>query len=249
MTGPFWINEDDPSLAFPPAEFALAEPNGLLAVGGDLSPERLIKAYRHGIFPWFNEDQPILWWSPNPRAVLFPERLHVSRSLRKFLTRHPFEITVDRDFEAVLEACAAPRRHDPGTWITPAMHRAYLQLHRMGLAHSVEAWQGDRLVGGLYGVALGRVFFGESMFSRATNASKVAFVHLVSHLRRLQYTLIDCQVSSAHLHSLGAVDIRRSVFIELLRRHADTPPDVAAWQTEWLARPQLRAGVSPEGAT
>lgn len=240
MTGPFWINEDAPNQAFPPVELALDEPNGLLAVGGDLSPARLINAYHHGIFPWFNEDQPILWWSPDPRAVLFPEHLHVSRSLRRLIKKEPFRITLDRDFEGVLRACAAPRRHEPGTWITAGMHDAYLKLHRMGVAHSVEAWQEGKLVGGLYGVAIGRVFFGESMFSRATNASKVAFVYLVEQLQRWRYTLIDCQVSSAHLHSLGAVDIKRDVFIGLLQRHVDAAAHSSSWQGTAISAPPER---------
>lgn len=237
MTGPFWINEDAPNQAFPPVELALDEPNGLLAVGGDLSPARLINAYRHGIFPWFNENQPILWWSPDPRAVLFPEHLHVSRSLRRLIKKEPFKITLDRDFEGVLRACAEPRRHEPGTWITAGMRDAYLKLHGMGAAHSVEAWQEGKLVGGLYGVAIGRVFFGESMFSRATNASKVAFVYLVEQLQRWRYTLIDCQVSSAHLHSLGAVDIKRDVFIGLLQRHVDSAAHSSAWQDTAISAP------------
>ncbi len=240
MTGPFWISDDDSNQAFPPVELALDEPNGLLAVGGDLSPARLVGAYRHGIFPWFNADQPILWWCPDPRAVLFPEHLHISRSLAKLIKKKPFHITVDRDFEAVLRGCAAPRPYETGTWITPDMHQAYLKLHHMGFAHSVEAWQEGRLVGGLYGVAIGRVFFGESMFSRVNNASKVAFTYLVDQLKAWRYTLIDCQVSSAHLHTLGAVDIKRDIFIGLLRRHIDATVYPSAWQTGTISTPTNR---------
>ncbi len=230
MTGPFWINENDPSLAFPPVELALDEPNGLLAVGGDLTPERLFNAYQHGIFPWFNDEQPILWWSPNPRAVLFPDQLHVSRSLKKQINKLQFEISLDQDFEGVLKACAAPRKGESGTWITSEMHNAYMKLHQLGIAHSVEAWQQEELVGGLYGIGIGRVFFGESMFSRATNASKVAFVYLVKQLQQWNYALIDCQVSSAHLKSLGAIDIERREFIELLARHINRSNTKSHWR-------------------
>ena len=202
----------------------------MLAVGGDLSPARLINAYHHGIFPWFNDDQPILWWSPNPRAVLFPERLHISHSLKKVLGKKNFKITLDQNFEAVIQACAAPRREGSGTWITPEMYHAYVKLHRMGLAHSVEAWQKGKLVGGLYGVSLGRVFFGESMFSRVSNASKVAFVYLVKQLQQWQYALIDCQVSSEHLKRLGATDIKRKQFIELLAQNINLPNTNSHWQ-------------------
>jgi leucyl/phenylalanyl-tRNA--protein transferase len=244
VTGPFWINEDDPSSVFPPVELALEEPNGLLAVGGDLSPARLIHAYRHGIFPWFNDDQPILWWSPDPRAILLPEQLHISRSMRKLLRKSPFAITLDQDFEGVLRACAAPRRDEAGTWITPDMHQAYLKLHHMGVAHSVEAWQGERLVGGLYGVAIGAVFFGESMFSRVSNASKLAFIHLVRQLQHWGYGCIDCQVSSEHLHSLGAINIRRIEFIRLLRDFIDRKVGSNAWQQSDLVSPANRSTAS-----
>ena len=229
MTGPFWINDNDPSLDFPPVDLALDDPNGLLAVGGDLSPSRLISAYCHGVFPWYNDDQPILWWSPNPRAVLFPDQLHISRSLKKQINKSGLDITLDQDFEAVLRACAAPRRDGPGTWITAEMHEAYLKLHQMGIAHSVETWQDGTLVGGLYGLSIGRIFFGESMFSRVNNASKIAFVFLVKQLQRWQFALIDCQVGSEHLRSLGATDIERGSFIELLKRHIDENGKTGAW--------------------
>lgn len=202
--------------SFPPVENALTEPNGLLAVGGDLSPHRLVEAYCKGIFPWFNEDEPIYWWSPDPRMVLFPAELKISRSLRKTLKKDHYQIRVDTQFEQVMQACAAPRQGQAGTWIHPQMVAAYTQLHELGLAHSVETWIDDKLVGGLYGVALGKVFFGESMFSRVTDASKIAFVHLVKQLQCWEFGLIDCQVRTQHLSSLGAREISRSDFGQAL---------------------------------
>ena len=220
-TGPFWLDPNDRSYAFPPVEYALNDPNGLLAVGGDLSPERILNAYRHGIFPWFNPGQPILWWSPDPRAVLFPEKLKVSRSLRRTIARNTFDVRFDTAFEKVIKACAeTPRQGQNGTWITGEMQQAYIRLHQMGHAHSAESWMGDELVGGLYGMHLGNVFFGESMFSRKTDASKVAFVHLVRKLREEGVVLIDCQVTTDHLLSLGAEEIPRCQFVELLQRYA-----------------------------
>lgn len=204
-----WLTSD---LSFPPPELALIEPNGLLALGGDLSCKRLIQAYSKGIFPWFNEDEPILWWSPDPRMVLFPAELKISRSLRKALQKHDYQISVDCSFDQVIAACAMPRRNQSGTWINPGMIKAYRELHRMGHAHSVETWIDGKLAGGLYGVALGRVFFGESMFSRTTNASKIAFVHLVKQLARWRFGIIDCQMKTAHLTSLGAREIPRRQF-------------------------------------
>ncbi len=229
MHGPFWIDDHDDITRFPPVELALKQPNGLLAVGGDLSPERLLAAYRQSIFPWYSEGQPILWWSPDPRAVLFPADLHVSRSLRKKLRKRALEITLDRAFEEVVAACAEPRSYEKETWISPEIHRAYTTLHRLGYAHSVEAWRDGRLVGGLYGVALGRIFFGESMFSRESDASKIAFVHLTRQLQRWGFVVIDCQVGSDHLRSLGAVDIPRREFLALLERHGGTPEPSAPW--------------------
>ncbi|HET9470014.1 MAG TPA: leucyl/phenylalanyl-tRNA--protein transferase, partial [Usitatibacter sp.] len=199
-----WLRGDEP---FPPVSKALRSPNGLLCAGGDLSPARLVEAYRHGIFPWFSEGDPILWWSPDPRMVLFPEELRVSRSLRKTLARGVYETRVDTAFRPVIEACAAPRDAHGGTWIVPGMVDAYTRLHALGIAHSVESWSGDVLVGGLYGLALGKVFFGESMFSRATDASKVALVRLAQRLRERQFRVIDCQQATAHLASLGAREI------------------------------------------
>ena len=201
---------------FPPVESALEEPNGLLAAGGDLSVERLTKAYQNGIFPWYEEGQPILWWSPNPRSVIFPEQLRVSRSLRKTLRKNRFQVTLDQDFEQVIRACSGPRIDSQGTWITPEMINAYVELHRQGLAHSVETWLDGKLVGGLYGISLGRVFFGESMFSWESDASKVAFAHLCRQLHDWQFGLIDCQVPNEHIKSLGSVEIPLTEFKKLL---------------------------------
>lgn len=213
-----WLDPDDEVTPFPPVDHALAEPNGLLAVGGALSPRRLEMAYAHGIFPWFSEGQPVLWWSPDPRAVIVPGRLRVTRSLRKRLRNGGFFVTLDTAFERVMRACARPRRGQPGTWITAEMLRAYLRLHELGLAHSVEVWQHGHLRGGLYGVAIGRVFFGESMFSSVPDASKVALVWLVGQLWRWRYRLVDCQVASEHLSSLGAVLMGRREFSEVLQQ-------------------------------
>lgn len=201
---------------FPPVNKALESPNGLLAAGGDLSPHRILTAYRNGIFPWYNADEPILWWSPNPRCVLFPDEIHISRSLRKTLRRGQFQVTFDQSFSQVIDACASPRQYSEDTWIGRDIKTAYLSLHHMGVAHSVEVWEQGELVGGLYGLAMGRVFFGESMFSRRTNASKIGFAHLVEHLKNWGYDLIDCQVYNDHLASLGAREIPRDEFILLL---------------------------------
>jgi len=235
--GPFWIHPTDTSLAFPDVSLALREPDGLLAVGGDLAPDRILAGYRKGIFPWYSDDQPILWWSPDPRTVLFPERFKVSRSLRKTLRKGRFTVTMDQAFEQVIRGCAAPRRSGSGTWITRDMAAAYTALHHQGYAHSVECWLDGRLAGGMYGVAIGRIFFGESMFSRVTDASKVAFAYLARQLFAWNFALIDCQVHSAHLASLGAEQITRRDFTACLetwcargdRRHAwRLDPDLAA---------------------
>ena len=218
-----------PTAPFPDPALAETEPNGLLAVGGDLSPQRLRSAYRLGIFPWYGAGQPILWWSPDPRLVLFPDRLRISRSLRKTLRRGEFTVSLDRDFGAVIRACAAPRADAGGTWIVPAMARAYERLHVLGLAHSAEAWQGDELAGGLYGVAMGRVFFGESMFSRASDASKVALAYLARCLSAWGYALIDCQVYTSHLASLGAIEMPRAEFQRRLAEAIDQPVAGHAW--------------------
>ncbi len=229
-----WLRGDAP---FPPVSKALASPNGLLCAGGDLSPERIVEAYSRGIFPWFSEGDPILWWSPDPRMVLFPEELRVSRSLRKAVARGTYEVRVDTAFGEVMRQCAAPRDGHAGTWIVPEMIVAYSALHERGIAHSVESWREGQLAGGLYGVALGKVFFGESMFSRAPDASKVALVHLVERLRAADYRVIDCQQATAHLASLGAREIPRSAFAQLLRESIQYPPSGERWRGNRAAGP------------
>ena len=207
---------DDDSVPFPPVGRALREPNGLLAIGGNLGPRRLLQAYSAGIFPWFAAGEPILWWAPQPRCVLFPGDFHVSRSLRRTLNRGTFEVTRDRDFAGVIRACAAPRRGSPGTWIVDSMIDAYIELHRLGHATSCECWRDGQLAGGIYGVQLGRVFFGESMFSRVNDASKVALLEIA---RSPDVELIDCQLDNPHLLRLGATRIPRERFGALLARH------------------------------
>lgn len=244
MRSPFWLNTDYPEY-FPDVSLALRDPDGLLAIGGDLSPARLVAAYSQGIFPWYSDGQPILWWSPDPRTVLRPEALRISRSLRKTLRRGQFRISLDTRFAEVLDACAAPRADGAGTWITAEMKAAYLRLHELGIAHSVECWEAERLVGGLYGLALGRVFFGESMFARVSDASKVAFVHLVRQLQRWDFTLIDCQVDSDHLRSLGAAPIDRAAFTARLAascpRTLAEVHDAGPWRLEAELVAQIQA--------
>jgi leucyl/phenylalanyl-tRNA--protein transferase len=223
------IQSLQPTEDFPPTSEALDYPNGLLAVGGDLTPERLLSAYGRGIFPWFEAPQPVLWWTPDPRSVLFPDDLHISRSLRKTLRRDAFELTVDRQFNRVIRACAEAREAGPGTWIDDAMIDAYTTLHRMGYAHSVEVAEDGELVGGLYGVAIGSAFFGESMFSRRTDASKVALVALVHLLKSAGFKLIDCQVESAHLNTLGASNISRLDFEHWLAQTRNEEPTGNVW--------------------
>lgn len=228
------------SLEFPATDEALSYPNGLLAVGGDLSVERLLCAYRHGIFPWYEEPQPILWWSPDPRSVLYPNEMRISRSLRRSFRRNGFRITADRAFHRVLAGCAAPRASQRGTWITNAMGRAYMGLHREGHAHSIEIWdRQDRLIGGLYGVAQGKVFFGESMFSDVSDASKTALVALQLLLAEHHLELIDCQVESEHLNSMGARNIPRLDFEQYLA-HTQTQVSPAG---PWLL--DINAGELP----
>jgi len=217
-----WLTDE---LAFPDPESALKEPNGLLAVGGDLSVERLLVAYRHGIFPWYSNNEPILWWSPDPRAVIIPGQLHISKSLQKTLDKKRFTVTFDQAFVEVIEACSLPRqtKKDPyqsGTWITTAMKQAYTNLHKTGYAHSVECWKDNELVGGMYGVILGQCFFGESMFSTVTDASKVVMVELDKYLQKNNFKVLDCQVNSAHIQSMGAIEIPRKQFIQWLDRYA-----------------------------
>ncbi|MEJ0100563.1 MAG: leucyl/phenylalanyl-tRNA--protein transferase [Pseudomonadota bacterium] len=218
MKGLTWLAPGDPPASFPPVDAALDEPQGLLAAGGDLAPERLREAYRRGIFPWYSPGEPVLWWSPDPREVLFPGEMHVSRSLQRTLRRQTFRVTEDRDFAAVVASCATARGPGTGTWITAEMQAAYLELHRQGVAHSIEVWAGDELAGGLYGVASSRVFCGESMFSHRDDASKVALAWLAARCPERGIDLIDCQMPSPHLRSLGSRPLPRREFLEILAR-------------------------------
>ena len=224
-----FLDSNDP---FPPAELALQQPNGLLAAGADLSPARLLDAYAQGIFPWFGREDPLLWWSPDPRMVLYVRELRISRSLRRTIRSGRFHVTVDTAFPSVIEGCAEPRAGQDGTWITPEMHDAYCRLFEMGYAHSVEAWAGSRLTGGLYGVAIGRMFFGESMFSRQSDASKVAFVHMVAQFGRWGVPLIDCQMPTSHLASFGAREIPRSDFLDQVHELVRQPAPAAPWRLD-----------------
>lgn len=211
----------------------LAAEEGLLAVGGDLSEERLVKAYSMGIFPWYSENEPILWWSPDPRLVLFPDNLRISRSLRKLIKKGIFDLTMDTVFDRVIGECARiPRKHEKGTWIVEEMRNAYYRLHESGFAHSVEAWQAGRLVGGLYGISLGKSFFGESMFARTSNASKVAFVALVEYLKAMDFDMIDCQVTTEHLLNFGAREISRGRYLDILEKSLKSPTMQGKWSFE-----------------
>jgi leucyl/phenylalanyl-tRNA--protein transferase len=224
MSGIAWLQKTDPPEALPPTARALREPNGLLAVGGALTPDWLTHAYRHGVFPWYSAEQPILWWAPDPRAVLLPAEFRISRSLARSIRNRGYVTRIDTAFDSVVEACAGPRRGGAGTWITDEMREAYVELHRRGLAHSIEVWHEDRLVGGLYGVAMGRVFFGESMFTRERDGSKVALARLTQECLRLDVALIDCQLPSPHLASLGSRDLVRGEFEEQLAALVDAEP-------------------------
>lgn len=215
--------------AFPSPELALTDPNGLLAIGGDLRPDRLLTAYYNGIFPWFNAEDPILWWSPDPRAIFIPSQSHLSTSLRKFLKKQPWRITVNHAFTDVMAGCAQPRRKQAGTWISHEIQMAYRELHHNGHAHSIEVWLGERLIGGLYGLAIGQVFCGESMFHRETNASKAAMAALQQHLLKMGFKLIDAQVMNPHLESLGAQAIKRADFMALLAQLRDKDVSPEAW--------------------
>ena len=226
-----WLSINTP---FPPVVCSLRTPNGLLVAGGDLSPSRLLDAYRHGIFPWFNPGEPILWWSPDPRMVLFPGEFKISRSLAKVLRKKEYEICTDTAFEQVMRSCAALRSGHNGTWIHEDMIAAYCELHRIGYAHSVEVWAKDELVGGIYGVSIGRMFYGESMFSQVNNASKIALAHLARQLERWEYGMIDCQMKTSHLASLGAREIPRSEFIRKLQELVHCMPT-----TDWQFDPDL----------
>ena len=222
----FLLSEE---LIFPPVH--LASEGGLLAVGGDLSLERLLLAYGRGIFPWYAEGEPILWWSPDPRLILYPEEINVSRSLKRTLNKGMFRVTMDRAFDRVIHACARSRlQKGEATWLGRDMIQAYGRLHENGFAHSVEAWQGKELAGGLYGVSLGGCFFGESMFTSASNASKVAFVHLARHLSDWSFTLIDCQVTTGHLMRFGAQEVSRPVFLDLLKTALELPTRQGTWE-------------------
>ncbi len=226
---PVYALSDELSFPHP----SLATDDGLLAVGGDLSPERLVLAYSNGIFPWYSDDRPILWWSPSPRLVLFPDELHVGRSLRKAQRRAPYRLSLDESFEQVIRACAGvPRPGQHGTWITEDMQQAYIELHRRGIAHSVEAWDGDTLAGGVYGLGLGGVFFGESMFARKPDASKLAFVTLVQQLQRWGFSMIDCQVVTDHLLRFGAREIELPEFLERLEQGLEHPHRRGPWSFE-----------------
>ncbi len=243
-TGIAWLSASDPPDAFPPVAHALENPNGLLAAGGDLSAERLLTAYPRGIFPWYEDGQPILWWSPDPRAVLRPAELRVSRRLARTLRQGTLQCSADSAFDQVIANCAEPRRYGGGTWITAEMAAAYQALHRSGWCHSVEVWADDRLVGGIYGLAIGRVFFGESMFSRRRDASKIALAHLCAYLQQQDYVLLDCQDWSAHLQSLGATLIPRAEFVAQLQQFCQPQGTPGSWRepfAQFLHMPQCLA--------
>ena len=232
-----WLDPRDPDQLFPPTHLAMRDPNGLLAIGGDLTPRRLLRAYAQGIFPWYNPDEPILWWCPDPRAVLHPQELHVARSLRQAVRRSDYAVTLDHAFAEVMEACAGERHGSRGTWLGPDMKAAYQQLHTLGHCHSVEVWREGRLIGGLYGISLGRVFFGESMFSHADNASKIALYWLCEQLKAWHFELIDCQNNSAHLMSLGAHEIQRDTFLGQLANAVRLSAKSGPWRFD-IAAPQ-----------
>lgn len=240
-----WLEPGAADEPFPPPEMAWQEPNGLIAIGGDLSPRRLINAYQSGIFPWYNEGEPIYWWNPDPRAVLFPETIRITRSLRKSLRNKGYSIRFDTQFEKVIAACAAVREQE-GTWISPDMHKAYCQMHQLGRAHSVEVYNpADELVGGLYGIASGGVFSGESMFSVERDVSKMAFVALAWFAQDAGYALIDCQIENSHLTSLGAINIPRKDYLNILR---NAPlPTKAEWQFDNDAKTLSDWKPSPPG--
>lgn len=222
----YWLSDDE--LSFPAPQYA--DEDGILALGGDLSPQRLVLAYQHGIFPWYNEEDPIIWWAPNPRFVLYPSKLKVSKSMRQVLRRETFKITLDTDFEGVLRNCQQIKREgQAGTWITDEMFDSYVNLHHIGIAHSVEVWLGEELVGGLYGVSMGKCFYGESMFAKVSNASKAGFITLVKHLESLGYDLIDCQTETAHLKSLGGEFMSREAFSAYLDKNNQKETWVGKW--------------------
>ncbi len=228
-----WLDPSDPTATFPDIESALINPEGLLAAGGDLSETRLLNAYRNGIFPWYEDGQPILWWSPNPRGVLFTKNFKISSSLRRTLRKHNWTVTFDGDFKKTVMACAAPRSYARGTWITNEMTEAYCHLYQVGHAHSIELWdQQERLIGGIYGVMIGKMFYGESMFSFQTNASKVALAYLAMHMHHWGFPLLDCQLPSAHLASLGAESISRLKYIESMSPLCKSTPENFRWEQD-----------------
>ena len=222
-----WIGPDEP---FPPLHNAMEQPNGLLAAGGDLSSRRILDAYKKGIFPWYSKNQPILWWSPNPRLILYPDRIRISKSLRKSMKRS-YQITMDQSFSEVIVRCQAPRKEESETWITNELLESFNNLHELGYAHSVEVWLDSKLIGGLYGLAIGKAFFGESMFSSASNASKIALVALANKLSLWNYGVIDCQISSKHLMSMGAEEISRQKFALLLATLVNYPVENRTWKS------------------
>jgi len=225
----------DPESPFPSTDTALDHPPGLLAVGGDLSPARLINAYRRGIFPWYSDEQPILWWSPAPRCVIYPDSVHVSRRLRRRYNQGHFTLTTDQAFDEIIEACSKPRPNQEGTWITSEMKTAYVRLYEMGVAHSVEIHIDNQLAGGIYGLALGRVFFGESMFSKREDASKITLVALCRQLHQWGFTLLDCQISNSHLLSMGAKEISREAF----EKYLPTAREPSRWRQGFNAPKRL----------
>lgn len=225
-----WLDPRNPNQPFPPVALAMRDPNGLLAMGGDLSVTRLLRAYAQGIFPWYNPDEPILWWCPDPRCVMRPEDFHTSRSLQRRLNKGDFALTMNRAFREVLEGCAAPRAQARGTWLSTDMKQAYCALHALGHAQSIEIWRHGQLVGGLYGVSMGRVFFGESMFSRMDDASKIVLYFLCKQLQTWNYELLDCQVSSPHVLRLGAREMLRETFVQTLRQALAMPGVEGRWQ-------------------
>lgn len=235
-----WLEPGDP---FPPTSKALKQPNGLLAAGADLTPGRLIEAYSQGVFPWFNADEPVLWWSPDPRMVLFPAELKVNRSLKKVIRNRKYEVRLDAAFTRVMHGCAQPREGQSGTWISPLMIEAYTQLHKMGVAHSAETWIDGKLVGGLYGLALGRMFYGESMYTEVTDASKIAFVHLVWQLKRWGFGLIDCQMKTSHLSTFGAREIPRHDFMRQVSKLIQYSPAPIPWRFDPDIKLELEANA------
>ena len=247
--GLVWLDSADPVDRFPDPEQALPEPNGLLAAGGDLSPARVLAAYRQGIFPWYEDGQPILWWSPDPRAVIPAGRMHISRGLRRLLRSGRYQLSLDQECAGVIEGCTKPRAGRPGTWITRDMHTAYLELHRMGHVHSIEVWEDHVLIGGLYGVALGRVFCGESMFSQRNNASKVAMACLDRILDQAGFELMDCQMYTPHLASLGAQTMSRRRYLEKLRDWSGKPPANPPWPAPARSSAQLDEWQTPDNSS